>query len=563
MIQATGAQIIVKLLENQGIKTVAGIPGGSILPLYDELLKSSIEHILVRQEQAGGFFAQGMARTTGDTAVCLATSGPGVMNLLTAIADARVDSIPLVAITGQVNSHLLGTDAFQEADTFGLSFPITKHSIFIHSPEELLSAIPLAFEIAASGRPGPVLIDIPRDVQTKQAFFEQWPLPGKKVKKAVRFRTEGDILVKKIEQAADILSRAQKPVMYLGGGCNSPEASKEILSFLDYLPVPVVTSLMGLGVIPSAHPCFTGMVGMHGSRAANKAMYESDLVIACGVRFDDRATGLTKQFCPNAQIIHIDIDAAEVNKILSSTIGIIADVESVIPLLRGVCSERNIVIQDPAKRWINELQNTESGYPEDIAAAKIISSLPLTAEKAGYKPEDLIIVTDVGQHQMWTAQYFPFAYPRQFLTSGSLGTMGFGLPTAIGAAFANPGKRVVCITGDGSIQMNIQELATLAELNLDVTVLLFDNEVLGMVRQQQEMLFNKAYSASIFKRPPDLVSVAQAYGIISGDFDENGENFLFPKSNKGPRFVRICINKDDNVYPFVPAGKKNIDSITK
>ena len=457
----------------------------------------------------------------------------------------------------------MGTDAFQEADTFGLSFPITKHSIFIHSPEELLSAIPLAFEIAASGRPGPVLIDIPRDVQTKQAFFEQWPLPGKKVKKAVRFRTEGDILVKKIEQAADILSRAQKPVMYLGGGCNSPEASKEILSFLDYLPVPVVTSLMGLGVIPSAHPCFTGMVGMHGSRAANKAMYESDLVIACGVRFDDRATGLTKQFCPNAQIIHIDIDAAEVNKILSSTIGIIADVESVIPLLRGVCSEQKIALQDTAKRWIKELQNTESGYPEDIAAAKIISSLPLTAEKAGYKPEDLIIVTDVGQHQMWTAQYFPFAYPRQFLTSGSLGTMGFGLPTAIGAAFANPGKRVVCITGDGSIQMNIQELATLAELNLDVTVLLFDNEVLGMVRQQQEMLFNKAYSASIFKRPPDLVSVAQAYGIISGDFDENGENILFPKSNKGPRFVRICINKDDNVYPFVPAGKKNIDSITK
>ncbi|HOE07387.1 MAG TPA: biosynthetic-type acetolactate synthase large subunit [Treponemataceae bacterium] len=563
MIQATGAQIIVKLLENQGVKTAAGIPGGSILPLYDELLKSSIEHILVRQEQAGGFFAQGMARTKGETAVCFATSGPGVMNLLTAIADARVDSIPLVAITGQVNSHLLGTDAFQEADTFGLSFPITKHSIFIHSPEELLSAIPLAFEIAASGRPGPVLIDIPRDVQTKQAFFEQWPLPGRKVKKAVRFRTEGDVLVKKIEQSVDIISQAQRPVFYLGGGCNSPEASRGVLSFLEYLPIPVVTSLMGLGAIPSAHPCFTGMVGMHGSRAANKAMYESDVVIACGVRFDDRATGLTKQFCPQARIIHIDIDAAEVNKILSSTIGIIGDVESVIPLLGGVCRERKIVLPETAEGWIKELKNTESGYPEDIAAAKIISSLPLTAEKAGYKPEDLIIVTDVGQHQMWTAQYFPFAYPRQFLTSGSLGTMGFGLPTAIGAAFANPGKRVVCITGDGSIQMNIQELATLAELNLDVTVLLFDNEVLGMVRQQQEMLFNKAYSASIFKRPPDLVSVAQAYGIISGDFDENGENILFPKSNKGPRFVRICINKDDNVYPFVPAGKKNIDSITK
>lgn len=561
MIQATGAQIIIKLLENQGIKTVAGIPGGSILPLYDELLRSSIEHILVRQEQAGGFFAQGIARSRGETAVCLATSGPGVMNLLTSIADARVDSIPLVAITGQVNSHLLGTDAFQEADTFGLSFPITKHSIFVRSPEELLSAIPLAFEIASSGRPGPVLIDVPRDVQVKQAVFERWPEPGKRVKKAVRFRTEGDILISKIEEAAAVFAQSQRPVFYIGGGCNSPEASKEILSFLEKYPLPVVTSLMGLGVIPSSHASFIGMIGMHGSRAANKAMYESDLVIACGVRFDDRATGLTKQFCPNAKIIHIDIDAAEVNKIVPSTIGIIADVESIIPLLKGVCIERKMSIQQTTKDWFTELQKTDSGYSKDLLSASIIRSLPSLAKKAGYKPEDILIVTDVGQHQMWTAQHFPFSYPRQFLTSGSLGTMGFGLPTAIGASYANPNKRVVCITGDGSIQMNIQELATLAELNLNVTVLLLDNETLGMVRQQQEMLFNKAYSASIFRRPPDLVSVARAYGIISGDLDDNTENLLFPAAEKGPRFARIKINKSDNVYPFVPAGKKNIDSI--
>ncbi len=563
MIKATGAQIVVKLLENQGIKTVAGIPGGSILPLYDELYKSSIDHILVRQEQAGGFFAQGVARTTGQAAVCLATSGPGVMNLLTAIADARVDSIPLVAITGQVNSYLLGTDAFQEADTFGLSFPITKHSIFIHSPEELLSAIPLAFEIASSGRPGPVLIDIPRDVQTKQAYFEQWPLPGKKIKKAVRFRTEGDILVKKVEQAADILSRSRKPVFYLGGGCNSPEASKEILSFLHSFPIPVVTSLMGLGSVPSSHPCFIGMVGMHGSKAANKAMYEADTVIACGVRFDDRATGLTKQFCPNAQIIHIDIDAAEVNKILPSSIGIIADVESVIPLIRGLCEEKRIGSNEPVNQWTEELRGTPSGYPDDIEAARIISALPDMAAKAGYKPEDLIIVTDVGQHQMWTAQYYKFAYPRQFLTSGSLGTMGFGLPAAIGAAYANPEKRVICITGDGSIQMNIQELATLAELDLNLTVILFDNASLGMVRQQQELLFDKAYSASIFKKSPNLASVASAYGINTGDYKENENIQVFTKADKGPKFVRIRINQNDNVYPFVPAGKKNIDSITK
>lgn len=562
MIRATGAQIIVKLLENQGITSVAGIPGGSILPLYDELEKSFIEHVLVRQEQGGGFFAQGIARSKGKTAVCLATSGPGVMNLLTSIADARVDSVPIVAITGQVNSSLLGTDAFQEADTFGLSFPITKHSVFVRSPEELLCAIPLAFEIASSGRPGPVLIDVPRDVQTKLATFEKWPEPGKKIKKAARFRTEGDVLIKRVEQSVQALVSAVKPVFYLGGGCNSPEASQELLSFLDYFSIPVVTSLMGLGSIPSAHQCFIGMVGMHGSRAANMAMYEADLVIACGVRFDDRATGLTKQFCPNASIIHIDIDAAEVNKIFSSKIGIIADVESVIPIIKSFCIEKKMVVRKETKEWLSTLKNTESGYPNTIRAAKIIRDLPLVAEKAGIKAEDLIIVTDVGQHQMWAAQYYPFVRPRHFLTSGSLGTMGFGLPTALGAAFGNPGKRVICITGDGSLQMNIQELATLAELHLDVSILLFDNAALGMVRQQQEMLYNKVYSASVFKTPPDLVKIAQAYGIPAQEFAENEFSCIFPKSGEGPCLVRVTIKQSDNVFPVVLAGKKNIDSIT-
>lgn len=567
----TGAQIIVKLLEMYGIETVAGIPGGSILPLYDELNRSSIRHVLVRHEQAAGFIAQGMARSTGKPAVCLATSGPGAMNLLTAIADARADSIPIIAITGQVNTSLIGTDAFQEADTFGLSFPITKHSIFIKTPYDLLDAIPKAFEIATSGRPGPVLIDVPRDVQLKECDFDAWPDIKKIRLHDIRFHTPIDEYSEKMGKITELLAAAKRPVLYCGGGCDSEEAASGIKAFLQNYRLPVVTSLMGLGCVPESSDCFIGMVGMHGSHAANVAMHDSDLVIAAGVRFDDRATGLVSKFCPDAKIIHIDIDAAEVDKILESYISVVADVESVFPVIAQLVSEKKIGADESWLKKISKIKkechSVECGRPKNEKLAnprEIISKIPELAADAGLAPDGLIATTDVGQHQMWAAQYYPVERPRSFLTSGSLGTMGFGLPAALGAAIANPSKRIVCFSGDGSIMMNVQEMATLAELNLPVTIIVFQNGTLGMVYQQQKFLFDKNYSASVFGRSPDLLSIARGFGLEAIDADSDAEwykkAFDNNRQNK-PCFVRISVDSEENVLPFVPGGKANIDSI--
>lgn len=582
----TGAQIITTLLEMHGIKIVSGIPGGSILPLYDELVRSNIKHVLVRQEQAGGFIAQGMARTTGVPAVCLATSGPGAMNLLTAIADARCDSIPIIAITGQVNSYLLGTDAFQEADTFGLSLSITKHSVMVKNAEELLKVIPEAFKIAMNGRHGPVLIDVPRDVQLQEVEFDEWPeisLPLKDDDSFARFLTERkeyDVLIKK---ASELILNAEKPVLYLGGGCSSPKAAEYLREFVKVFDVPVVSSLMGLGAIPSSSKNFIGMVGMHGSYAANVSMYESDLVLALGVRFDDRATGVIDKFCPCANIIHIDIDAAEINKILFADVAIVAKVEAVLPDLTRILKE-NTVLQKNAetrKTWFEKIarisEETDSvlcGTPADdekrvdfkgsVNPRAFIANVPVLAKKAGLNPKDLIVTTDVGQHQMWAAQYYPVEDVRTFLTSGSLGTMGFGLPAAIGAAFANPEKRIVCFSGDGSILMNIQELATLAENNVAVTVIVFENGTLGMVYQQQKIIFEKNYSASEFIACPDLLKIAEGFGIevADADIDKDWYKKAFDSNRKNkPFFVRVRVDPEENVLPFVIGGTTNIDSI--
>ncbi len=581
----TGAQIITHLLEMYGIKTVAGIPGGSILPLYDELTRSNIHHVLVRQEQAAGFIAQGIARTTGLPAVCMATSGPGAMNLLTSIADARCDSIPIIAFTGQVNTSLLGTDAFQEADTFGLSFPITKHSIMVKKPEELLKAIPEAFEIAVNGRPGPVLIDVPRDVQLAECEFDSWPkISSLDDKKSFvpKFATTGKKLEKEIEQAATMLSESKKPILFLGGGSNSPDAANAISKLMSIFRIPVVTSLMGLGVVPYDNKDFYGMLGMHGSYVANYAMHESDVVLACGVRFDDRATGLVSKFCPNAKIIHIDVDAAEINKILNSAVSIVGTVESILPKLTANLSKKDIKqFSDERNIWCEKIsqvrdetssKNCGSPKPDEknknfqgsINPRTFIESIPSLAEKAGTKKENLLVATDVGQHQMWAAQYYPVEKPRTFLTSGSLGTMGFGLPTAIGAAIANPEKRVVCFSGDGSIMMNIQELATLAENNLPVTVIVFENGTLGMVYQQQKFLFDKNYSASEFIKNPDFVKIAEGFGIEAVNADEDSEWYkkaFDPNRKNKPFFVKVRVDPEENVLPFVPGGKANIDCI--
>lgn len=571
----TGAQIIVRLLEEYGIKTVAGIPGGSILPLYDELNKSSIRHILVRQEQAAGFIAQGITRSTGKVAVCMATSGPGAMNLLTSIADARCDSVPIIAITGQVNTSLIGTDAFQEADTFGLSFPITKHSIMVKSASEILEAVPQAFIIAISGRPGPVLIDVPRDVQLQQIEVsdDEWKRIVEECKSSVsaRFHASTEEVYSKITQIIDLMKNSKKPVLYCGGGCNSDDAARGIKSFLNSYSIPVVTSLMGLGCISEKSENFIGMVGMHGNFASNYAMHEADLVIAAGVRFDDRATGLVKQFCPNAKIIHIDLDAAEIDKILNSTVSLVADVESIFPVLAQVLSEKKIVADSAwLQKVIDVKQKSDSitlGRPKDeklINPREFIKNVPELAKNEGLSEDDLIVTTDVGQHQMWAAQYYPVTRPRSFLTSGSLGTMGFGLPCAIGAALANPQKRTICFSGDGSIMMNIQELATLSELNLPVTVIVFQNGTLGMVYQQQKYLFEKNYSASVFDYVPDLVAIAKGFGIeaIDADKDKNWYKKAFDQNRKNkPCFVKVSVDAEESVLPFVPGGKANIDAI--
>jgi acetolactate synthase I/II/III large subunit len=580
----TGSQIIIKMLEAEGITTVAGIPGGSILPFYDCLAHSEIRHILVRQEQAAGFIAQGMARTTGRPAVCLATSGPGAMNLLTAIADARCDSIPIVAITGQVNSALIGTDAFQEADTFGLSFPITKHSILIKTAEELIEAVPKAFEIAVSGRPGPVLIDVPRDVQSAvcdvdESVFHITPavVDGSRRQGtcAGRFCTPRSEYPVILGRFAELLAHAHRPVLYVGGGCASPEAASLVADFRSVYRIPVVTSLMGIGVVPSSDEGNLGMVGMHGAYAANRALYESDLVFAAGARFDDRATGVSGKFCPKAKIVHIDIDAAEVNKILPAYLSLVADVESALPVLTELIREqaRDCACAAGAERAVWYEKNTAvkkestvivAGRPQAAPLPNpraFIAGLPDAAKKAGIPPESLIVATDVGQHQMWTAQWYPVEKPRTFLTSGSLGTMGFGLPAAIGAALANPDKRILCISGDGSILMNIQELATLADHNLNVTVIVLENGTLGMVYQQQKYLFNKTYSACIFEKQPDLLQIASGFGISAVDANTDSAWFekAFPKH--GPAFVRLHIGFEEDVLPYVSAGKANIDAV--
>lgn len=583
MIKATGSQIIIKLLEQEGIEIVAGIPGGSILPLYDELNRSSIKHVLVRQEQAAGFIAQGMTRSSGKPAVCMATSGPGAMNLLTAIADARCDSVPIIAITGQVNTSLIGTDAFQEADTFGLSFPITKHSMMIKDPADLFTAIPLAFKIACSGRPGPVLIDIPRDVQTAVLEFKEWPSKADVLLKHPKLLTEKFLTPKEeykslLKRMIELLLVSKKTALYLGGGCNNPESSEAINKLLKIYPAAVCTSLMGIGAVPRNYEYNFGMVGMHGSYAANRAMYEAELVLALGVRFDDRATGVISRFCPDAKIIHIDVDAAEINKILPAEVSLVGHLQEVLPLLTDAydISQKNFSQSkefikaraewlSSVKKIYDETESVMCGRSPDLENDSVnprsfIKSLPLFAENAGIKEHDLIVTTDVGQHQMWAAQYYPVNYARTFLTSGSLGTMGFGLPAAIGAALANPKKRVICITGDGSILINVQELITLSEQNLNVTVIVLQNGSLGMVHQQQEYLFNKNYSASEFDKVPDFLKLAEGFQLDGVDVEDD-EQWYKKAFAPGPHLVRLNISMKENVLPFVKAGTANIDSL--
>ncbi|WP_432736054.1 biosynthetic-type acetolactate synthase large subunit [Maridesulfovibrio sp. FT414] len=548
----SGAKLVVKLLERQGIEIICGIPGGSNLPIYDALKDSPIRHILARHEQGAGFMAQGMARTTGRAAVCMGTSGPGVTNLLTAIADARLDSIPVVAITGQVSSSLIGTDAFQEVDTYGLTIPITKHNFLVQSAAELLEIIPEAFRLAESGRPGPVVVDVPKDVQKEIIEVSNWPEPGCKDAPAM---CDPELLT----QAIQMIEAARRPVIYAGGGVVAADCSGDLIRLARRNSIPVVTTLMGLGAFPHGDPNYLGMLGMHGSRATNMIMEEADLIIALGVRFDDRAVGKACEFCRDADILHIDIDRSEIGKIKPTNLSIVGDVGLALHELADRVA--------PSIRigWSARIASLRIMYPEiKPQEEETFDPRNLIRIMGESLPDDAIITTDVGQHQMWVAQGYPFRRPRTLLTSGGLGTMGFGLPNAIGAALAMPERRIVCVSGDGSFLMNIQELATLAELHLNVKVVIMNNNRLGLVRQQQELFFGERYFASSFECNPDFASIARGFGIPSFDLSEQENPSLFLRralGQYGPCVINIPIGFENKVLPMVPPECANREMI--
>ena len=547
----TGAQLIVHLLERQGITTVAGIPGGTVLPLYDALSQSTqIRHVLARHEQGAGFIAQGMARTQGKPAVCMACSGPGATNLVTAIADARLDSIPLICITGQVPSSMIGTDAFQEVDTYGISIPITKHNYLVRDISELPQVISDAFRIAQSGRPGPVWIDIPKDVQTAEIEIDVLPEPGDRAP-APEFSAES------VRDAAAMINAAKRPVLYLGGGAIN--AANEIRQFAEKASLPTTMTLMALGMLPKAHPLSLGMLGMHGARSTNYILQESDLLIVMGARFDDRAIGKTEQFCPNAKIIHVDIDRAELGKIKQPHVAIQGDVAEVLAQL--------IPQTDAADRadWRQLVADLQKEFPGAIPTeGDPLSHYGLINAVAACVDDSAIITTDVGQHQMWTAQAYPLNRPRQWLTSGGLGTMGFGLPAAVGAALANPDRKVICFSGDGSLMMNIQEMATAAENQLDVKIILMNNEALGLVHQQQSLFYKQGVFAATYPGMINFMQIAAGFGLHTCDLnaEEDAHAALQAAiSRPGPALIHVRIDPEQKVYPMVPPGAANTEMV--
>ncbi len=545
----TGASIIIQLLERQGVSMISGIPGGANLPLYHRLSESTIQHILCRHEQGGGFIAGGYSRVSGKTGVTFATSGPGATNLVTALADAMMDSIPMVAITGQVSSPLIGTDAFQEVDTSGITLPITRHNFLVRSGTELLEVIPLAFRIAASHRKGPVLIDVPKDVQTELVEFESWPEPG-----AAEAPPTCD--EQQITEFVRLLNKSSRPLVIAGGGINDPRGARALFDFLEKSGIPVITTFRGMGVIPVGHPSYAGMAGMHGEKSANLLLEEADLIIAAGARLDDRLTGHAGHFGKRAHLIHIDTDRAELGKIIVPDLAIQGDAVHLFKTL----AKQEFPEKDPFASWRNRIHELRlhSLAIESTGEEVVEEWIHKIAKRVG--PE-AIIATDVGQHQMWVARHYPFSLPGSLLSSGGLGTMGFGLPSAIGAAIAEAHRPVVLFSGDGSILMNIQELATLADLNLDVTIVVFDNGGLGMVAQQQRLFYSGRESQSSFIKKANYAQIASGFGIQSlheaNDRSAMEDYFGRQERIKGPLLLHIPVPASAMVYPTVPPGSPN------
>lgn len=552
----TGAEVLVDSLQKQAVELIFGYPGGAVLPLYDQLYDAAIPNILARHEQGAVHAAEGYAKATGKAGVVLVTSGPGATNVVTGIADAMSDSVPLVVITGQVATAGIGKDAFQEADILGITLPITKHNYQVRHVDDLPRVIAEAFHIATTGRKGPVVIDLPKDVTLQRtAAVIELPIERKSYQPTV-FPS-----ILQIEKLMNCLKQAKRPVVLAGAGVCAANAAEELRLFVETHHLPIVTTLLGLGLVPADHPLFLGMGGMHGTYAANMALSEADLIINIGSRFDDRLATAGSQFGQQAIIAHIDIDPAEIGKVVQTTIPIVADAKAALTqLLRYPAEELD------CKEWLNRCQKRKKEHPYryDREETKEIKPQKLIEEVGRLTKEEAVTVTDVGQHQMWVAQYYPFRFPKQLITSGGLGTMGYGIPAGIGAKFACPEKTIVVFVGDGGFQMTNQEFALLNDYGLDVKFILMNNRSLGMVRQWQETFHNERRSASVFAKQPNFGQLAEAYGINSVRIetpDQLTNDLANALLEPGARLIEVLISPTEHVLPMIPPGKANHEMI--
>lgn len=552
-----GADAVIKVLAAHGATTVFGYPGGAIMPIYDALYGSEVEHLLSRHEQGAAFAAVGYARASGKTGVCFATSGPGATNLVTSLADALLDSVPVVAITGQVASPVIGTDAFQEIDVLGMSLAVTKHSFMVTSIDELVPTLYQAFEVAASGRPGPVLVDIPKDIQLALMHYKT-PLQA--------LESEVEFLPSALDEANVLLKQSRKPMLYVGGGVGIAGATEQLRDFAEQSGIPSVVTLKGLGAMEHHQAGYLGMLGMHGGKAANLAVQECDLLIVVGARFDDRVTGRLNSFASKAKVIHLDIDAAEIGKLRQPDVALTDDLCQVLPALKT-----DLSIDD----WKAEVAELKAEFAFDYdrgdcergdgkGSGDLVFAPKMLRMLADKLPQDSVVACDVGQHQMWVAQHMWFRRPEDHLSSSGLGTMGFGLPAAIGAQMARPDAAVVTVSGDGSIMMNIQELTTIKRRRLPVKILLLDNQKLGMVKQWQHLFFEERYSETSLTDNPDFLTLASAFDIPGKTItrmDEVEAGLDEMLNTKGPYFLHVAIDDAFNVWPLVPPGASNSDML--
>jgi acetolactate synthase-1/2/3 large subunit len=553
---------IMECLKAEGVEAVFGIPGGANLPTYDALYDAGIRNILCRHEQGAGHAAEGYAKASGKVGVALATSGPGATNLVTAIADAMLDSVPTVFLTGQVRTDLMGTDGFQEADTVGITMPVVKHSFQVLDPREIPHVIHEAFHVARTGRPGPVLVDVPQDVSRADIPYD--PSEAQKVDlPGYKNFVEGN--AKQIRIAAKALANARRPVIYAGGGVINGNAAAELTDLVVTGGFPITCTVMGLGGFPAPHDQWLGMLGMHGTRTANYAMDNADLIVSVGARFDDRITGKLSEFAPRAKFVHIDVDPAEISKNVPAHIPIVGDCKRILPKLtaeyRATEADRNRMDD-----WWRQIREWQDQYPLSYESSKEGEIPPQHMVEAMYKVTggDAIVTSDVGQHQMWCAQYFHFARPRRWINSGGLGTMGFGLPSALGAKVAMPDELVLCLAGDGSVIMNVQELATAVEHDIPVKVFIMNNGYLGMVRQWQELFWDKRYSGVEMGKSPDWVKLAEAFGAtgMRVDADDEMEDAMREAIQaEGPVGLDVRVRREENCYPMIPAGAAARDMV--